>query len=144
MLSRQISVLGIFAVIATLAACDDSVGPNENTLNSTTTPLAQGSDRQDNRQEISLDPSSDFPNAEGKAKFRDRGDERQLEIEVEDIEPGTVVDYFVDGTQVGTETANGLGNAELRINSDEGDAVPTSPGMIEAKTGGTLIVSGSF
>ena len=149
MYQRLMAVLGVLAIAGSAAACSsDSIGPNSTEASA----LAKGSGSggsggTSDRIEIQLTAptNSIFPRADGKATFRNRGGEQQLEIEVEDVPRGTVIDFFVGGAKVGTATANSLGNAALRLNSDEGDTVPSVAGKsVEARSGGSPVVSGSF
>jgi len=149
MYQQFMAVLSAVAVAGTLGACStDSTGPaNQANVASAKGSGSGGDSDSSDRVEIQLAAPSGaiFPGADGKAKYRDRGGEQQLEIEVEDIPPGTLIDFFVGGAPVGSATADGLGNAELRLNSDEGDAVPNPIGQtVEARSGGALVVSGSF
>lgn len=149
MYQRFMAVLSAVAVAGTLGACSaDTTGPgNQATVAAARGSGSGGTSDSSDRLEIELTAPANaiFPEADGKAKYKDRGGEQQLEIEVEDIPPGTLIDYFVGGTAVGSATANGLGNAELRLNSDEGDSVPNPVGQtVEARSGGALVVSGSF
>jgi len=96
-----------------------------------------------------LHGSAAFPGADGKARFRDRGGEQELEVEVEDANrlAGTRLRVFVGGRQVGTLRINRFGNGSLNLNSDRGDNVPavTAGTTVRVRTaGGTLVVSGSF
>ncbi|MFQ5679193.1 MAG: hypothetical protein ACE5HP_07010 [Gemmatimonadota bacterium] len=129
-----------------LAACADAAGPTALDQGSTGVALAKGSSS-DTRMQASLSGSAAFPKADGKARFRDRGGEQQLEVEVEDGPPNTDVDFFVGGNLIGSGQTDAFGDASIRLNSDEGDAVPAvGPGTsVAVKTaGGTLIVSGTF
>jgi hypothetical protein len=132
-------------VVMTMVACDNQPVPTAPDLDATA--FAKGSGGNDGRMEIALSGSPAFPEADGKSKYRDRGGEQQLEIELEDGPANTAVQFWVDGNLLGAGTTNGFGDVELRLNSDEGDAVPAvSNGTTVAvtTTGGTTIVSGAF
>lgn len=105
------------------------------------------------RSEIALvAPASGAPfaGAKGKAKWDARSSHVELEIEVEHIPTGTVVTFFVGGTQVGSPMTAGSedeGEVELTLSTQRGDKLPASiAGLtIEAKTAaGADIVSGKF
>lgn len=147
MYKRLIAVLGAVAIAAGSAACSpDSAGPTAASAaaaKGSGTGGGQTADRLEIR--LSAPAGSIFANAKGKAKFRDRGGEQQLEIEVENIPAGTVIDFAVGGAAIGSATADALGNASLRLNSDEGDTVPAVAGQsVDATSGGSPVVSGSF
>lgn len=88
-----------------------------------------------------------FSNAKGKAKYSNRGGERELEIEAENIPAGTSVSFVLDGAVIGTGTANALREVELNLNSDRGASVPMSvagKSVSVRTTAGAVIVSGTF
>jgi hypothetical protein len=88
-----------------------------------------------------------FPGAHGKAQLDARPGETQLEIEVEHIPAGTVVNVFVGGVMVGRATADALGEAELELNTKRGDVIPATPAgtVVSVQTAdGHVIVSGTF
>jgi hypothetical protein len=78
-----------------------------------------------------------------------RGTDRELEIEVEHINSliGQTVTFTLSGATVGTAVVNSLGQAELELETEDGDTVPVvSPGALVTvlTSNGTLIVSGNF
>jgi hypothetical protein len=96
-----------------------------------------------------LHGSAAFPGADGKARFRDRGGERELEVEVEDANrlAGARLRVFVGDQQAGSLRINRFGNGALNLNSDRGDTVPAVKAGTTVRVGtagGTLVVSGSF
>ena len=96
-----------------------------------------------------LHGSAAFPGADGKARFRHRGGEQELEVEVEDANrlAGTRLRALAGGKQVGTLRINRFGIGSLNLNSDQGDTVPAVKAgtTVHVRTaGGTLVVSGSF
>jgi hypothetical protein len=100
-------------------------------------------------QRIVLRPAGAFPAAKGSAKFKSKGGERELQVEVEHIRrlAGKRVVFLVAGVKLGSKKVNGLGAAEINRNSDLGQRVPNvRPGTsVKVKTaGGVLIVKGSF
>jgi len=171
-MTRLISLAGLFAVaLSAASACSGShlTGPaNDPTLSSSsgtggrtgtngtgTVPSGSNSGRtQAGRVRVFatlLPPASGaFPRANGKAKWDSRGPaaQRELEMEVEDLVPGTEVTFFLDGAQIGsTVLADAFGEAKLELSTQLGHAVPTAVAGLtaEARTpGGTVIVTGVF
>ena len=99
--------------------------------------------------QTALHGSAMFPNADGKARFRDRGGEQELEVEVEDAHAlaGTTVRVFVNGNRVGTIRLTRFGNGQLNLNRDQGETVPavkTGTTVRVRTAAGALVVSGSF
>lgn len=87
-----------------------------------------------------------FRGAEGHAEFESRTTEMRFEIEVEHIPAGTVVNFFVGTTMVGSATTRG-GEAEFKLESKRGVTVPivAAGTAVSAQTGaGHVIVSGTF
>jgi hypothetical protein len=100
------------------------------------------------RLEIRLSPSKTFSNAHGKAHFKDSG-EREFELEVEDVRSlsGQKLRALVDGVLVGKPVVNASGYAELNLNSDRRENVPSIKGgsRVEVRTNADiLVVSGQF
>ena len=98
---------------------------------------------------IVLKPAAKFPAAKGSAKFKSKGGERELQVEVEHIRrlAGKRVVFFVAGVKLGSKTVSALGAAEISRNSDLGQRVPNVvPGTaVKVRTAaGVLIVKGSF
>lgn len=81
--------------------------------------------------------------AMGSARLETRGTQMKLEIEVEHVPAGTVVNLFVGGTMVGSATANALGEAELELETNVPAIAKGTVVSAQTTTGGT-IVSGSF
>lgn len=71
---------------------------------------------------------------------------RELEIEVEDtaFAEGTVLDMFVNGTNVGQAATDINGKARLKLKTEDGQAVPeTEDGdTVEVRNEGTIVVNG--
>jgi hypothetical protein len=102
-----------------------------------------------NKVRINLTHSAAYPSAKGKADYKNKGGEREFQVEVENIKQlaGKKVSILVNGAEVGSATVNSLGEARLELNSDRGNAVPNikAGDKVEVrKRGGDLIVSGSF
>jgi hypothetical protein len=98
---------------------------------------------------ISLKGSSAYPNAKGAAKYRDRGGEREFQVEVENIKSlaGKTLTVLVGDANVGSMRVSSLGIARLNLNTTRGQAVPVirSGSVVKVKTsGGVLVVSGRF
>ncbi|MFQ5747129.1 MAG: hypothetical protein ACE5HF_07920 [Gemmatimonadota bacterium] len=154
MWNRIRAVLVIATVAVGTAACSDTVGPAASGSNATFASgrgggvqAAGGGGGGEQRIEARLSATgSTFAKAKGKARFRDRGGEAQLQIEVENLAPGLVVDFLVDGASAGQATTDAFGDARLSLNSDLGDIVPAVSGgtTVEAQVGGTTVAAGSF
>ena len=100
------------------------------------------------RLQVALVGSTDFPNANGKARFEDRGGEQRFRVEVEDASvPCAQLQVVVDGTPFGTMSGP-LGGCRLALNSDLGQTVPAvvagSQVLVNETIGGKLVVSGAF
>jgi FtsP/CotA-like multicopper oxidase with cupredoxin domain len=112
---------------------------------------AKGSAPKAGQVQIALTPpaNGEFPAANGKAKFKSIGGERELQVEVQDIAVlnGKSVDLYVNGnsTKVASATV-ALAAARFNLNSDEGDTVPTTVAgkTVVVKIGQTVIVRGTF
>jgi hypothetical protein len=92
-------------------------------------------------------------NADGSAKFEVRGTRMKLSIEGEHLTPGDSVSFFVGGTKVGTRVVGALGEAELELDTQHGDTIPTVTATAGTVLGtavsiknaaGATLVSGSF
>jgi hypothetical protein len=147
---------------AGLAACSDVTNPTPSRSLGAAASLDRGPGDQNNKNNqgnqnqqrtrviVMLTPpvaDTAFRGAHGKAQLDARPGETQLEIEVEHIPAGTVVNFFVGGTMVGTATAGALGEAELELNTKRGDVIPATPvgTVVSAQTAdGHVIVSGTF
>ncbi len=98
---------------------------------------------------IQLRGSAQYPNANGKAKYKAQGGEREFQVELEDARAlrGKVLTVYANGAKVGTFRVNNLGNGRLERNTDMGQNVPNihagSPVQIKTAAG-VLVVSGSF
>ena len=141
MIKKLLFVLPLFALLFGAAGMS--------ALTASPASAASGSGSGSDRTIIALKGSAAFPNAKGKAAFRDRGSERELQVEVENVRvlAGTTVSMSVGGVLVGTATVNALGAARLSLNTNLGDSVPVSVSgkSVEVRTAaGVLVVSGSF
>ena len=136
--------------VGSLTACTDPTSPDDSasTRNSSTaTPTGQPAGDQLVTIGLIAPADSPFRAANGKAKFKSQGGERELEIEVEDVRAGTTLVFRFDGAEIGRLVANAFGYANLELNSDRGGSVPMSVAGKTVSihtTSGAMIVSGSF
>lgn len=143
MASRWLSVVSALAIAGSAAACGEGLGPN---ADAAPVSLASGSSNEQ-RAEIQLTAAAGFPDAGGKARFRDRGGEREIQIGVEDAPTNVQVSFVVGGDVVGTGMTDAFGDAKINLNSDRGDNVPLSVAglSVAVQTAeGAVIVSGAF
>jgi Ca2+-binding RTX toxin-like protein len=92
-----------------------------------------------------------FTGGQGDAEFKfgpdDGGIEREFEVEVEDVAPGSTLGVFVDGVSVGTMTANAFGDArleyELDFDGNDDGAVDFPPGFPEISVGDVVTITRS-
>ncbi|HSE32586.1 MAG TPA: Calx-beta domain-containing protein [Pyrinomonadaceae bacterium] len=86
----------------------------------------------------------------GVAEHRTQPDgSRHFKVEAEDVNlpPGTVLNVFVNGVSIGSMTLDAIRKAELQLQTNDGETVPTvAAGTIVAvrSQGGSLIVAGAF
>ena len=141
-MSSRIPMAFTIALLAGgLSACRESTSP----LSSDAT-LARG-DAAAGRLEL----VASFSQGDAKARFRSRGNEQELQVEVEDLRPGTTIDILVGGILVGQETADALGNTNLNHNTQvdgpfpAGFAVAPGTTVIAQVAGGSAVVAqGAF
>ncbi len=93
--------------------------------------------------------STAYPNANGKAKYKQQGTSRELQVEIEDAKPlaGKTLNVVVNGTKVGTLTVSTLGAGSLKLRTQAGQAVPTITKGLQVKVTTntlTVVVSGTF
>jgi hypothetical protein len=101
---------------------------------------------------IALAPSSAFVGVKGKAKFKNRGGERELEVEVENLagRSGQSVSVCLNNLRVGGAVINPFNEANMNLNSDRGQTVPnvTKGSSVQvwlsASCSGNLVASGLF
>ncbi len=74
---------------------------------------------------VRLTRAADSPDADvsGKIKVRS-GNGEKLEIEAEDLAPGDVVEFLLDGIVIGSAAADADGEAELEIETNDGGLLP--------------------
>ncbi|HEX5137882.1 MAG TPA: hypothetical protein VFY93_12975 [Planctomycetota bacterium] len=104
------------------------------------------------RAEARLTRAADAPDADvqGKVRVESRADREKLTIEAEHLDPGTVVDFVLDGVSIGTGTADTTGEAQLELNTKDGDTLPLGVASVADLAGlpvevlldGTLLLSG--
>jgi hypothetical protein len=93
--------------------------------------------------------ASAFPGVNGEAKWKSKGGERELEIQIEDAKKlaGKKLAVRIGGKLIGHLRVNGLGRARLVRNTETGQSVPASVSgkrVTVGTAGGTLVASGRF
>jgi len=96
-----------------------------------------------------LSGSSAFPSVNGEAKWKSKGGERELEIQIEDATKlaGKRLSVRIGGKLVGHMKVSALGRARLVKSTEAGQSVPASVAgkTVKISTGsGSLVASGSF
>ncbi|MBY0488749.1 MAG: hypothetical protein K2R93_02795 [Gemmatimonadaceae bacterium] len=145
---RRITSIASVAAVATLAACADS-SPTGLTNDAA---FASGSGTTSSstatKIEIALTRPADgvYRNAKGKAKYATSANERELQIEVENVPAGTMLTFTVGGSAAGTATADAFGKARLNLNTKLGQTVPmVSTGTtVRVSSPAGVVVTGSF
>jgi hypothetical protein len=99
--------------------------------------------------QTSLTGSGTYAGVHGKATYKAKGAERQLEVEIEDANKlrGQLLTVKVGSTTIGTMRVNNFGAAEIERNSQAGQKVPTvgsGTRVTVTTSSGALVVSGSF
>ncbi len=127
----------IFAMAAVVAASLLAVRIGENALAASS--------------EIRLLANLNPPNggiADGKGDYREKGSDRQLKVQIEDVAKNARFTVKIDGVKVGTITTNGLGTGELDKNTKDGQTVPhVQKGdlvQVFKGTSTTVVLSGRF
>ena len=87
-----------------------------------------------------------YPGASGSAVHRTVGNQRELEVEVEDVPAGTVLTFFYNDTELGTAVADAQGRARIALNTNDGATVPfrVIGATISVQSEGIVVVSGTF
>lgn len=137
-------VLGAIALGTATTACEQALAPIQEQP-----ALSRGSGSgSSNETRLEADLSGvGYPDADGRARYRDRGGEQELQIEVEDGPANTQITFFVGGDEVGSGTTDEFGSARLNLNSDDGDTVPSvgSGTTVSVEvTGGGVVADGMF
>jgi hypothetical protein len=96
-----------------------------------------------------LHGSTAFPAVTGKAVFKQDGNQRELQVEIENANrlAGRQLNVFVAGKKFGTMRVNNLGVARISKNTELGQAVPfvKAGQFVAVRTlTGTLVASGVF
>ena len=96
-----------------------------------------------------LSGSTAFPGVNGEAKWKSKGGERELEIQIQDATAlaGKQLTVRIGGTVVGHMKVSALGRARLVKSTQAGQSVPASIAgkAVRIKTGGgKLVASGRF
>lgn len=97
----------------------------------------------------SVSGSTTYPAVNGEAKWKSKGGERQLEVQIEDAGKlaGKRLAVRIRGKLVGHMRVNSLGRARLEKNTEAGQSVPESVAgrAVKIRTGdGVLVASGRF
>jgi hypothetical protein len=132
MFNRRVFSLGAAALLMTLPVLMEAKSAAETRMRANLTGARIGT----------LTPS-------GKADYRARQGSSRLNVEVEDVNvaPGTVLDVYLDGAQIGTITvAPVIQGGELELNSNDGAMVPSvkSGALVVVKNGASAVVAGVF
>lgn len=150
-MKTSLRVLTALFAVASLAACSDSspVGVSATTDSAVQAKGSNGGGVSAATTTIVLSAPANavFRSAKGKAKFAATANERELQIEVENVPAGTILNVAVGGTSVGSMQADAFGKARLNRNSKLGDTVPMSVAGIAVSVTtatGAVVVSGSF
>ena len=140
MSSRIPMALTIALLAGGLSACRESTSPL-----SSDAALARGA------AAGRLELVATFSQGDAKARFRSRGNQQELQVEVEDLRPGTTIDILVGGILVGQETADALGNTNLNHNTQVDGPFPAgfavAPGttvIAQVAGGGAVVAQGAF
>ena len=130
---RNTFISGLFACLAMVLAISPAA-------------LASGSGT---TRTIALHGTVSFPNASGKAVYKVKGTQRELQIEVEHIAvlAGKHVNVFVNGSKLASPVVSSLGQINVNRNTERGQFVPNiqNGSTVRVRTlGGTLIAGGAF
>lgn len=118
------------ALIVLVGACDSSQAPGSTSSTNLLPPVT--------------DPA--FPDAKGTASHHTAGEERELEVEVQNVEPGTELDFFYNTTHFGDATVNSQGRARIQLRTADGASVPFAVlgATISVQSEGIVVVTGRF
>lgn len=138
MSTRMLTTLSVLALAAGAAACSDSMGPRAQRASGGTIQASSTA---------RLELTTTFTN--GKARFRSRDNQQELQIEVEDLRPGTMVTFAVDGIVVGSVAADAFGSARINLNTALGDVFPAgldihAGSVVSVIVAGSTIASGTL
>ena len=100
-------------------------------------------------KKAALSGSSAFPGVNGEAKWKSKGGERELEIQIQDATKlaGKRLSVRIGGKLVGHMRVSALGRARLVKSTQAGQSVPASVAGKAVKistAGGSLVASGRF
>ena len=98
---------------------------------------------------IPLTPTPQYSFAKGKAKYKDRGGEREFQVEVENLRSlrGQALNLQVNGAFVGRMRINNFGNGRFSRNSDLGQPVPAitrGSAVVIRRQNGVKVFGGRF
>jgi hypothetical protein len=99
--------------------------------------------------QIPLAHSAAFPTATGSAQYQAQPGQKELQIEVERLKSlaGSTVRFYANGIKIGAARVSALGTAQVTLNSELGQSVPTilHGSVVSARTAtGVLIAAGTF
>ena len=109
--------------------------------------ICASAEANDRDRRIKLEPAADFKAAAGSARFRDRGSERELRVDIEDVRlpKGTELEIRIDGKLVGTLTLATGGSARFRARDRQTiPAVTANSKLIVQQKNGMPILTGVF
>lgn len=150
-MKNSLRILAAVFAVATLAACSDN-SPVGVVASIDSAAQAKGSNGGGTAAvtttiTLSAPANAAFRSAKGKAKFATKANERELQIEVENVPAGTTLNFSLGGVSLGSAQADAFGKARINRNSKLGDTVPMSvAGMAVSVTtaAGAVVVTGSF
>ena len=148
-MNTQLRTLSVLAALTSLAACGETspVGPSSTAASFSkngASSSSKGGNVTETKLEVHLKADAAFPVVSADAKFESKGTERQLEIEVEHLAPGTVVTFRLGGVVIGTATANSFGDAELSLRNAAAPATVARLAVLVTDAGSATIATGSF
>jgi hypothetical protein len=139
----SISVLGLalFVALATAFGSSSVASARSAALSSQRTHFVN--------LQIQLKGRRAFPHAAGSSQYQSQPGQSEFQVEVEHVRAlaGKQLLVKVNGTTVGKMKVSTVGQADLTLNSELGQSVPTITGGSVVKvmtSSGALVVSGSY
>jgi hypothetical protein len=107
---------------------------------------AASGEAHDRDSRITLKAEAGFPGVKGFVRYRDRGNERELRLEVEKskLPKGDELEVRIDGKFVGTMTVNEAGTARFRARGGSIPVLAAGAVLVVQKKGGAAILTGAF
>jgi hypothetical protein len=107
---------------------------------------AASGEARDRDNRITLKAEAGFPGVKGVVRYRDRGNERELRLEVEKskLPKGDELEVRIDGKFVGTMTVNEAGTARFRARGGSIPVLAAGAVLVVQKKGGAAILTGAF